>query len=257
MYMDNMFPDELDGYVAADVQKIAVIPVGSVEQHGPALLLGTDGFIANALAKLTAEKLGGVLMPMLPFSWIGGLRPFAGTIDMRPFITGEYMVQVGVGVLGSGFDKLVLVNCHGGGREMVYSAARTIFKKTGKPVIAEYPSLFYDTWPELNDIWESHGMSRGYGCESSSLIASLDYFGEQEATQKVRKTVKDVWEEFGGNVQIPPQPGLRSVTKIGEVGHDYNHECMHVGPREKTSPEAGLKALEFMAEKFARSIQNA
>lgn len=53
------------------------------------LLLGCDGYIANAIAGMVAEKTEGVLLPMLPFSWIGGLRPFAGTIDMAPVCHGR------------------------------------------------------------------------------------------------------------------------------------------------------------------------
>ena len=254
-----MFPDELDRYIEGDGQKIAVIPIGSVEQHGPHLLLGTDGFITFALSKLTAEKLGGVLMPMLPFSWIGGLRPFAGTIDMRPFTTAEYMEQVSVSVLNQGFDKLVLVNCHGGGREMVYSVARRVFKKTGKPVITEYPSRFYDAWPEIMDIWAKEGIGRDWACfEASKLLGALEYMGEHEAAQKVRQNTIDAVAEFGEDVQMPSVPGLSSIQQnMGEVGHDYNHECMHVRPRAKFSAKAGIESLDFMAEKFAEVIRNA
>ena len=259
MYMDNMFPDELDRYINGSGQKTAVIPIGSVEQHGPHLLLGTDGFISYALAKLTAEKLGGVLMPMLPFSWIGGLRPFAGTIDMRPFITAEYMEQVSIGVLNQGFDKLVLVNCHGGGREMVYSVARRVFKKTGKPVLTEYPSRFYDAWPEIMDIWAQHGIGRDWACfETSKLLGALEYMGEHEAAQKVCQTTANAVAEFGEDVKMPDISGLRLIQQnLGEVGHDYNHECMHVRPRANYSAEAGINSLEFMAEKFAEVIRNA
>ena len=258
MYMDNMFPDELDRYLTGNGQKTAVIPIGSVEQHGPHLLLGTDGFISYALAELTAQKLDGVLMPMLPFSWIGGLRPFAGTIDMRPFITAEYMEQVSIGVLNQGFDKLVLVNCHGGGREMVYSVARRVFKKTSKPVVTEYPSRFYDAWPEIMDIWARQGIGRDWACfETSKLLGALEHIGEFDAAQKVRKNTVDAVAEFGDNVEIPPLPGLSSVYKLGEAGHDYNHECMHVRPRAKFSAEAGIESLDFMAEKLAEVTRSA
>ena len=258
MYMDNMFPDELDQYIAGSGEKIAVLPIGSVEQHGPHLLLGTDGFITFVLAKLTAEKLGGVLMPMLPFSWIGGLRPYTGTFDMRPFITADYMEQVSIGVLNHGFDKLVLVNCHGGGYEMVYSVARRVFKKTGKPVITEYPSRFFIKWPELETIWAEHGIGIDWTCfEASMLIASLEYMGDYETAEKVRQNTRDTLPEFGEKPEFPDRPGLRSIFQLGSVGHDYNHECMHATPRAHMSSEAGIKSLDYMAEKFAWVVRNA
>ena len=64
----EMFPNELDAYITRegqDTPRIAVLPVGSVEQHGVHLLLGCDGYIANAIAGMVAEKTEGVLLPML------------------------------------------------------------------------------------------------------------------------------------------------------------------------------------------------
>ena len=69
----------------------------------------------------------------------------AGTIDMRPLSRPTIYEGVGVEVLKKGFDRLVLVNCHGGGREMVFSVARRIFKKTQKPVVTMYPTFIYMT----------------------------------------------------------------------------------------------------------------
>jgi creatinine amidohydrolase len=43
--------------------KLAVIPTGSVEQHGPHLPMGTDAMAGIAFGKAVAEKLGAVLVP--------------------------------------------------------------------------------------------------------------------------------------------------------------------------------------------------
>ena len=262
MYIDTMFPDELDNYISHNSQTqtgpVAVVPIGSVEQHGPHLLLGTDGFIAGAMAAMTAEKLNAVLFPMIPFSWIGGLRPYAGTIDMRPLITGEYMEQIGLSILRQGFEKLVLVNSHGGGREMVYSVARRLFKKTGKQVITEYPSMFFDSWPELLDIVKAHGHENDWGIyEGSNLVAALRYFNENAIADQVLQNNKEAYAEFGEGVKIPEQPGMNPVMRLGDVGHDYNHECMHVQPKKALDPALGAILLDFMADKLAWGVKNA
>jgi len=259
MNIDTMFPDELEHYITGNDKKIkaAVVPIGSIEQHGPHLLLGTDGFIAYVLAHMTSQKLGGVLFPMIPLSWIGGLRPYAGTIDMRPFITADYMEQIGLNIFRQGFSHLILVNSHGGGREMVFSVARRLYKKVGKPVITEYPSNFYDKWPEIIDIWKSNGMDYDWAAfEAAQLIAALEYIDKNDMAEKVKENLKNALSEYGESVQIPDQPGLYSVFKLGEAGHDYNHECMHVQPRVKVTAKAGMGALDFMAEKLAWMTHN-
>src|SRR4030067_1031030 len=44
--------------------RLAVMALGSVEQHGPHLPLGTDAFAADALAEAVARRLNAVLVPM-------------------------------------------------------------------------------------------------------------------------------------------------------------------------------------------------
>ena len=261
MYIDTMFPDELDSYIAKSANKdtgpVAVIPVGSVEQHGPHLLLGTDGFTAHALAAMTAEKAGAVLFPMIPFSWIGGLRPFAGTIDIRPLNAAEYMEQIGLNIARWGFKKLVIINTHGGGRETVYTVARRLFKKTGLQVITMYPSNLYDSWPELEKIWADHGVTFDWGIsEPSSLVSSLRYLNQDATADKVIQNLEDALAEYGENFQVPSSPGLHEAFRLGEVGHDYTHECMHARPNKGMYPEIARKVQHFMAEKLAWGVEN-
>ena len=251
----EMFPNELDAYITRegqDTPRIAVLPVGSVEQHGVHLLLGCDGYIANAIAGMVAEKTEGVLLPMLPFSWIGGLRPFAGTIDMRPFVTSDYMEGVGVEVLKKGFDRLVLVNCHGGGREMVFSVARRIFKKTQKPVVTMYPTFIYDNWPEIIDIWRDGGMEFDWSAiEAGELSGALRYQGRIDLSEKVLQKAAEAVKAYGEDVQITSPDGLEKVFEMSEVGHDYHSPLQHVRPKADIVPETALRALDFMAEKIA------
>ena len=261
MNIDTMFPDELDKYIAKNANSetgpVAVLPIGSVEQHGPHLLLGTDGFNALALATMTAKKLGAALYPMVPYSWIGGLRPYAGTIDMRPLITGEYMEQIGLNVARWGFKKLVAINTHGGGREILYSAARRIFKKTGLQVITMYPSNIYDSFPEMDKIWTDHGVSFDWGVsEASCLVSALRYLGQEAAADKVLANHKAALEEFGGHVDMPKQPGFGEARMLGEIGHDYTHECMHARPQKAMYPDIARKMQELMAEKMAWGVHN-
>ena len=46
--------------------EIAIIPVGSLEQHGPHLPVMTDWAIATALGQRVAEKMGAFLVPAIP-----------------------------------------------------------------------------------------------------------------------------------------------------------------------------------------------
>lgn len=57
------------GQIQAERERCSIVylPVAPLEWHGPAMPYGTDPMIAQALARRTAEKVGGVVMPTLFF----------------------------------------------------------------------------------------------------------------------------------------------------------------------------------------------
>lgn len=57
------------GQIQAERERCSIVylPVAPLEWHGPAMPYGTDPLIAQALARRTAEKVGGVVMPTLFF----------------------------------------------------------------------------------------------------------------------------------------------------------------------------------------------
>lgn len=63
---------------------LAFLPVGSVEQHGPHLPVGTDGMIAGALARDLARGFeNAYVLPLLPFSSSFEHAAFPGSISLR------------------------------------------------------------------------------------------------------------------------------------------------------------------------------
>lgn len=57
------------GEIQAERERCSIVylPVAPLEWHGPAMPYGTDPLLAQALARRTAQKLGGVVMPTLFF----------------------------------------------------------------------------------------------------------------------------------------------------------------------------------------------
>ena len=68
-----MYRKTADEIMALDPE-IAIIPVGSVEQHGPHLPVMTDWIIAQDLGRRVAEKMGAFLLPALPISTLRTAR---------------------------------------------------------------------------------------------------------------------------------------------------------------------------------------
>jgi creatinine amidohydrolase len=60
-YYSHLHPDTLTAI--RQETPIAYLPWGALEWHGPHLPFGTDGLIAEAIAKRVAERVGGVVLP--------------------------------------------------------------------------------------------------------------------------------------------------------------------------------------------------
>lgn len=114
---------------------VALLPVGAVEQHGPHLPLGTDGFILDAvLQRLAAasaayEASGDLNLLVLPTQMVGDSvehADFPGTLSLRAENLIEAWTSLGSAVAAAGVRKLAIVNSHGGQRQIVDIVAQRL-----------------------------------------------------------------------------------------------------------------------------------
>jgi creatinine amidohydrolase len=98
-------------------KSILVLPVGTVEQHGPHLPLTVDTEIPARIASTLAEEVNGIVAPAifygarsLPHS--GGGSSFPGTIAVRGSVLTDYLRDVIAGYVSSGFRSIVILNGH-------------------------------------------------------------------------------------------------------------------------------------------------
>jgi len=100
--------------ITASNPEIAIIPVGSLEQHGPHMPVMTDWAIAAEMGKRVAEKLGAFLLPALPISTCREQMGKKGTVWMEPTTFYQMMTDIIMSLKLQGFKKVGIVQCHGG-----------------------------------------------------------------------------------------------------------------------------------------------
>ena len=93
---------------------MVIIPLGSTEQHGPHLPLGTDYYLAmGALEKISA-RTGVVVAPVLLAGYSEYHSGFPGTLSIKPDTMVQVLFESAQMLLKYGFRRLMFFNSHGG-----------------------------------------------------------------------------------------------------------------------------------------------
>lgn len=108
---------EVEALLARPEPKIALLPTGSTEAHGPHLPLATDSIIAEEMARQAAEALAergfvAVRLPTLPYAVTDWAADFAGSAGITPSSAKSILLDLARRFAELGFDATVLVNAH-------------------------------------------------------------------------------------------------------------------------------------------------
>jgi len=102
---------------------IAVLPIGSIEQHGPHLPCGTDTFAAELIALEIADRLDALYVPFGPY----GVTPIhaghPGTINLRRSTFEALLGDICRELIDLGVRTVLLVNWHEGNNASMNAVA--------------------------------------------------------------------------------------------------------------------------------------
>jgi creatinine amidohydrolase len=93
---------------------VAVLPVGSFEQHSDFLPLITDTVVACLIARRVSAEYGLFLLPPVTLSCSHEHSGFAGTVSVSAPTLVAVVTDVAESLRASGIDRLAIVNGHGG-----------------------------------------------------------------------------------------------------------------------------------------------
>jgi creatinine amidohydrolase len=130
--------------------RLAVIPAGIIEQHGPQLPLDTDIFLATEITQRAAARMPDkvVLVPPIVHGHSPHHMDFPGTLTVDPLHMIEYVTDVCLSLAHHGFRKILIVNGHGSNAPVLDLVARqTIVRTGGKTSCA---AIFYWNSPEFD-----------------------------------------------------------------------------------------------------------
>jgi creatinine amidohydrolase len=148
-----------------------LIPFGSTEQNGAHLPLGSDTFVAEAIASRAAEVTGVLVGPAIPWGNAAADISYAGTISLAPNTVLALISDLCRSLAAHGFRRLVFVTGHLGN---VYALA-TIGAELGRSglVLAQV-----DVWRLLEkltaDLFDGQELPFGHaGASMTSVMLAL------------------------------------------------------------------------------------
>lgn len=142
---------------AVELGKVCILPVGSVEQHGPHLPLDVDIVcptgIARGAGQLAPDKI--LVLPTYCYGYTGHVMDFPGTINTHFTHFMEGILDITKSLAYHGFKKILLLNGHGSNMpNLDLVARRTNLETDAECILAAWWNLlmvdkaFMPSWRE-------------------------------------------------------------------------------------------------------------
>ncbi len=147
MLLENLSYPEVELYLKE--KDIILVPVGSVEQHSPYGLIGTDFITAEHVARKAGQEMDILVAPTLCYGVSPHHMAFPGTVSLLPDTLIAVVCDVVQSLVAHGFRKIIFINGHGGNIAAI-QVALVRLKAKGTPGIFQLISWY--TLPGVSEV---------------------------------------------------------------------------------------------------------
>lgn len=218
--------EELQPYVDT-----LVLPIGTIEAHGPHAPLGTDMLIPSKLADIIESKLGGRIWtaPPIPYGHNFHLRDFPGTIDVPQRIFADYVHAVVSSFAQWGIKNVVLLNGHGGNMTALNEVANCLADQGLYVLLSNY-------WLD-------------YQAEIREIAPGVGHAGEDETSLAMAVAPGTVDLSLAGEHTVDVPRGVR----FPNMGRAMYPQALS-GNAAAASAEKGERLLDLISERLTQEI---
>jgi creatinine amidohydrolase len=250
-YWQSLTTTDVRAVVARD--PVVILPLASIEQHGPHLPLSTDldiglGLLASAFGNLADDFPAW----MLPIQAVGSSREhlrFAGTLSLNPTLLSDLICQHGVALAACGVRRLVISNSHGGNRHALDLAGLTLRQERGMLVVkASYFDFPRPAGVDLPDSEWRHGLHGGAVETAMMLHLRPDLVRSREITG-----ARSLGEELEGTLRYLRPEGAASFSWLAD---DLSSSGV-AGDARLADAEKGKRLVAHYGETLADVIRDA
>lgn len=174
VYREMTWPEIRD--VAAE-DRVVVVPIATLEDHGPHLPVDADVRIIEAICETACARVSDevVLLPAVTHGYSPHHRDFPGSINIRWNVFVEHLLDITGSLIGHGFRRFILANGHGSNMPLVNMAARLTIIDHPEAIACDYFYLYTPKGLEaIKSVRESEfpgGMAHACELETSIYLA--------------------------------------------------------------------------------------
>jgi creatinine amidohydrolase len=199
-----------------------ILPLGSLEEHGPHLPLGTDTFHAIEVARRVADLRPVVVAPPVFYGMCRSTREHPGTISISGDTLRALLVDVGREFYRVGLRNLVFISGHAGGTHI------SAIIEAGERLLAELPEarvavvnlleLLREVLGERPELVQTKGDSHAGEVETAVMMAAYPGLvngtaAEEWPTFPKYMLVRDKRRYWPGGVWGNPAPATAAQGK--------------------------------------------
>lgn len=226
--------------------EMAVVPLGSCEQHGPNTTYNTDTARAYAFCKLLGESYGEKLLICPPVTYGVSIHhmAFPGTVTLRPETYIELLKDVAIALHKHKIRRILFVNGHGGNASAINVAVHALKYSYG--IDAYYTGMGFGVFDDA--VTPEMGWSEKRGHASESETSQSMYL----CPEVVRKDLQK-----GQVVENFIVRGKEAPFRYGGMAFQWERDASAngaLGDARLSSLEAGKRLNDVALERVKRMI---
>lgn len=232
--------------------RFAILPLGSVEYHGPSGPPATDTALATGIAARLAPKFNASVFPPIHFTHNPAhTAEFRGSVSVRPAVLTMYFEDVLRGIVQNGFKKVFVLNGHSGNIAPMRAAISQVAaeRKEADFLLASWWETLSIQLVENLKLFTSGNGGRGHGgpLEMSSAAVFLPNSVEAGRGPDLPPTVRpeDGFPYYHEKADVSDWPGYSG--KLSEISRDKGEKLV----------DTATKRLEALLEYWLKNESKA
>jgi creatinine amidohydrolase len=235
-HMEKLTYVEVKEIIGKGIDTI-ILPIGTMEAHGPHLPLSTDVLIPVNLAEKIAEAVDGLIAPPVYYGVTRSLLAYPGSLMIPSDVFKEYVKAILLSFARHGFKKAVVINGHGGHLDELKEIAIEIW------TASKLKTVMFHWWVALQEFTKEFFKGEGghAAIDETAMIMAID----ESLVKKELYSEEALATEMQG-VEIYPFHGPIVLYKKGEGLPNFD-----VAKANKYFEEVAKRATEMIKEILA------